>query len=142
MTAGHALLLSALVLGAAELGSTDAGSGGGTGGYLLAGATDQQLDANDRVDATLSGILNRQGPDMRPLRDFRDADDISVEVAQRAWRLMHHHALVSVGQRVSLLQPLVEQALSGANVSAQCALAARKTMQAAQQLDSSAIQRK
>lgn len=110
-------------------------------GYLLADATDKQLDLADGVDATLASVLQRNGPDMRPLRDFRDFDDITLEVAKRAWKLMRRHAQRAAKSRLSALQPLVLQSLVEANVSDQCYKAALSTISSAQNLDSWAIQR-
>lgn len=118
------------------------GKTGGVAGYLLAEATNEELNKSDALDATLANILGRTGPDMRPMRDFEDFHDISVEVAKRAWRLMHQHAKSAVRDRFKLMGPLVEQALLAANVSLDCMKAAIDTMSAAQRLDSWAIQRK
>lgn len=116
--------------------------GPGVAGYLLAEATDEKLNKSNAIDATLASILNRTGPDMRPLRDFEDFDDITVNVSKRAWQLMHEHAQTALVDRFKLMGPLVESVLKSANVSLQCIDAALNTMKAAQQLDSWAIQRK
>ena len=114
--------------------------GNGIAGYLLADSTDQKLNHSSAIDSELASILNRNGPDMRPLRDFRDFDDITLGVAKRAWQLMHHHAQTAVTDRVNFMRPLVEESLEAANVSAQCLDAALQTMHAAQRLESWAIQ--
>lgn len=117
--------------------------GAGLAGYLLADSTDLQLNQTNSVDALLSSILNRVGPDMRPLRDFSYASaDITLEVAQRAWILMHHHAQTAVSDKLSFIRPFVEEALESAQVSPQCRLAAQRTMEAGKKLQSWAIQRK
>lgn len=116
--------------------------GSGIAGYLLAEATDEKLNNSNAIDATLASILNRTGPDMRPLRDFEDFDDITVNVSKRAWQLMHEHAQTALVDRFKLMGPLVESLLKSANVSLECVDAALNTMKAAQQLDSWAIQRK
>lgn len=113
---------------------------GGLAGYLLADPTNSQLNSSNALDSKLADILDRIGPDMRPLRDFRDFDDISVDVAKRAWKLMHDHALAAANGRLSLVRPIVERALLAANVSGACLSAASKTMDSAERLDSWAIQ--
>lgn len=115
--------------------------GAGLAGYLLADSTDSQLNLTNAVDASLSGILDRIGPDMRPLRDFNHASaDITLEVAQRAWLLMRHHAQTAALDKLSYSRPFVEEALESAKVSPECLLAARETMEAGEQLQSWAIQ--
>lgn len=116
--------------------------GSGIAGYLLAEASDEKLNKSNTLDATLASILGRTGPDMRPLRDFEDFDDITVDVARRAWQLMHEHAQSALVSRFKLVGPLVERVLKSANLSDKCIDAALNTMKAAQQLDSWAIQRK
>lgn len=115
--------------------------GAGLAGYLLADPTDSQLNLTNAVDASLSGILDRIGPDMRPLRDFNYASaDITLEVAQRAWLLMRHHAQTAALDKLSFSRPFVEEALESAKVSPECLLAARETMGAGEKLQSWAIQ--
>lgn len=109
-------------------------------GYLLADATDEQLNRSDIIDSTILSLLARDGPDMRPLRDFRDYDDITLDVAKRAWQLMHQHAQRATADKVKLATPSIERALLGANVSTDCSNAIQATLVAAQRLDSWAIQ--
>lgn len=97
------------------------------------------------IDDELDRLLQTQGPDMRPMRDFRSKnsvvdDDISVAVAERAWRRMRSHARSIVERRIMALGPLIERALQAARVSQQCTQAAQRTLAAAQRLDSWAIQ--
>lgn len=114
----------------------------GIAGYLLAEASSEKLNNSNTLDSTLASILSRTGPDMRPLRDFEDFDDITVDVAKRAWQLMHEHAKTALVDKFQLMGPIVVSVLKSANVSNECIDAAVDTMKAAQQLDSWAIQRK
>lgn len=115
----------------------------GLAGYLLAERSDERLDRAQPTDLHLLRLLARSGPDMRPMRDFEQlSDDITLEVAQRAWQVMHGHALAFVGHKLEASWPQLELALEAANVSAQCRAAAAKTVQAALKLDSWALQRK
>lgn len=114
--------------------------GPGIAGYLLAEATDEKLNKSNELDSTLAKVLERNGPDMRPLRDFRDFDDITLSVAKRAWQLMHEHAKAAATDRLKLVEPIIEQTLIAANVSLNCFEASQKTMKAAKELDSWAIQ--
>lgn len=109
-------------------------------GYLFAEPTDNQLNQSDAIDSTLANVLDRTGPDMRPLRDFKDSDDITLEVAKRAWQLMHHHAQTAVSDKIKLIEPIVEQVLRDANVDEKCLNAAIQTMEGAKRFDSWAIQ--
>lgn len=110
--------------------------------YLLAGQSNLQLNKSDELDAKLASLLDNNGPDMRPLRDFRHSDDITLEVAARGWRLMRKHALSAAKQRLGSLRPLVQQTLAASKVSSGCISASLATIDAGQRLHSWAIQRK
>lgn len=108
--------------------------------YLLARPTDGQLDQSQQVDAILSSVLDRVGPDMRPTSGFKDFADITPPVAQRGWQLMRDHALWATNARIQLIWPLVQQLLVDSNVSLKCLLASGRTAEAARRLDTWAIQ--
>lgn len=114
--------------------------------YLLVDSSDKLSQNNTSDDAKnsrrLAQVLERVGPDMRPASGFEDFADVELEVAQLAWRRMHEHARLTMDERVKFAWPIVEQTLSEANVSRECLLAAQRTAQAAQQLNTWAIQRK
>lgn len=114
-------------------------SGSGIAGFLLAKAGDK-LNISDGVDSLLAELLARVGPDMRPMRDFRDFDDITPEVAKRAWLLMHDHAQLALAERMQFMRPIVVELLKQANVSTRCSAAAISVIEAAQRLDSWAVQ--
>lgn len=115
-------------------------SGSGVAGFLLAKGSDTKLNQSDGTDSLLGDLLARVGPDMRPMRDFRDFHDITPEVAKRAWLLMHDHAQLAVADRMQFMKPIIGQLLEQANVSRRCSADALSTIEAAKQLDSWAIQ--
>lgn len=92
--------------------------------------------------ALLNDLLGRVGPDMRPTSGFTDEPDISIEVAQHAWRSMREHASRVAAAQMDALWPSVSETLETARVSAQCARAAKLTADATRRLELWAIQRK
>lgn len=114
----------------------------GLAGYLLA-QSGELASSPDPIERRLAELLEVAVPDMRPLRDFgHNSDDITLELAQRAWQLMHQHARLAVDHKLGLVWPVVERALEAANLSSECREAASKTVSAARRLDSWAIQSK
>jgi len=100
-------------------------------------------DAQSRkIDAKLAEILSRFGPDMKPASGFRDYDDISIEISQRAWKLMHERTKGLSNDKVSALWPHVEKSLRKSNVSEKCIVAAQKVADGARSLEVWALQRK
>lgn len=114
----------------------------GLADFLMMGQTDELLDESSDVDRTLAELLDRDGVDMRPMRDFRDSDQVTLRVAKRAWSLMHHHARSSIDERVTRLWPHLEKLLKTAQVSSKCLNATHQTALAAHRFDSWAIQSK
>lgn len=108
-------------------------------GYLFAEQTDARLNLSDAVDASLSRILDRDGPDMRPSRGFKESDDLTLEVSLRAWRLFYEHASIAVADRINLAQPAIEQLLIDANVSSGCKTSVSETFKGALRMESWAI---
>lgn len=109
-------------------------------GYLLVDPTDQRLlNLSDPLDRNLSQILDRQGPDMRPSRDYHDFKDISLDMSKRAWSLMREHAKIALQLRTHLAWPPIERLLAEARVSGQCVEAISKTFSGARRLESWAV---
>lgn len=100
------------------------------------------LRSDSKLDQTIVGALDRVGPDMRPMRDFTDMDEINLDVAKRVWLLMHDRARLMVSKRVDNSRALIEQLLIEAQVSQQCLNASRSTLTGISNLDSWATQRK
>lgn len=111
-------------------------------GYLMSAHLDRKLNESQPDDAQLLALLHRLGPDMRPLRDFRDFPGVGLGVAQRAWRLMHEHAQQQATTRLQPLRRATRELASAAQVSNECMRSLEATISAAEQLDSWAIQRK
>lgn len=115
-------------------------NGSGLAGFLLTDSTNLKLNLSNDLDLKLSNILDRNGPDMRPSSDFTDFDDITIDISKRAWLLMHNHAEKLVLDKLKLIEPILEQTLLFSNVSSNCYEAVTRTIKAAKNLDSWAIQ--
>lgn len=111
------------------------------GSYLLA-EDDQKFNLSSSVDSKLLDILNRIGPDMKPSSSFTDFNDITLNVSQRALLLMHNHAQRTLINKLTLIEPMIEEKLFRANVSSGCLMATRETISAAKKFESWAVQRK
>jgi len=108
-------------------------------GFLFAHRVDTQLDIRDSIDATLLDILKRNGPDMRPSRDFKDFKDITLEISKRAWELLHEHVVSYVKDKTRLTWPAIEQLLRETAVSNKCLEALQFTFEQAGMMRSWAI---
>lgn len=109
------------------------------GGYLLSRKTDQKLNLSDPIDGKISDILDRNGPNMRPSRNFKDFEDLSVNVSIQAWKLLYDHSSYMLKERINLVQPVIELLLTDANVSTHCYEAVKEVFSGAKRLDSWAI---
>lgn len=107
--------------------------------YMLAEATDLALNLSDPIDAKLSVILDRDGPDMRASRGYKDFNDANIEVATRAWTLMHQHALKAIRERVDFAKPAVEEILAAAGVNDSCRQSVDQVFEGAKRMDSWAV---
>lgn len=108
-------------------------------GYLLADATDKYLNNSDRIDAKILELLERDGPDMRPTRGYKDFDDIDIDTAVRSWSLLHRHAFKAINDKIDHISPFVGELLDSANASKQCKTAVRQILRRARSLDSWAV---
>lgn len=108
-------------------------------GYLLSSARDTQLDLKDPIDRHLWDILNRNGPDMRPSRDYKDFKDVPVNVSMRAWWLLHDYAKMAISNKIYYAWPAIEEVLASARVSNKCQKAVQSTMDGANRMESWAI---
>lgn len=108
-------------------------------GFLFADRTDARLNLTDQVDVALSKILDRNGPDMRPSRDFKDFSDITMNVSKRAWILLHEHAKLAIQDRLDMSKPAFDELLTSANVSRGCHDAIHEVFEAAKRLDEWAV---
>lgn len=107
--------------------------------YLLL-HDDQQLNSSDPIDALLAAILDGVGPDMKPSSSYRDLSNVSVEISRRAWSLMHDHAQKALIDRFKLIEPLIDEKLRRARVSAECRSASRAIVEASKGFQSWAVQ--
>lgn len=89
-------------------------------GFLAAGRADIWLDGKRATDSKLGEVLARDGPDMRPSRDYKDFKDITMEVSQRAWRMYHDRVRSLIGGLVKQAGPVWEEVLREARVSNKC----------------------
>lgn len=95
-----------------------------------------QLNASESaLDAKLKDVLDRVGPDMKPASGFRDYDDISIDVAKRAWQLLHERVRDVSNERIVTLLPQLEHLLTKSNVSGRCMHAVRSVADGARSLD-------
>lgn len=108
-------------------------------GFLFADRSDARLNLSDSIDANLSRILDRNGPDMRPSRDFKDFSDITLDVSKRAWSLLHDHTKLAIQERLDLAQPAFDELLESANVSQPCHRAIHEVFDGAKRMDSWAV---
>lgn len=108
-------------------------------GYLFSALPSWKLDMRDPLEANLSRILDKSGSDMRPSRDCRDFDDISVDMSKRAWNLMHYRAVQAITDRVELVKPAIVELLLSAEVSHQCRQSVNQLFDGAKRLESWAI---
>ena len=108
-------------------------------GYLLSHKTDSLLNLSNPIDANLSDVLNRNGPDMRPSRNYRDFQDISMEVSKRAWVLLHEQTSVSLRRRIELAWPALEEILFVSRVSNKCLNSIKLVMEGAKRMESWAV---
>uniref|UniRef100_A0A6G1SPL6 Nose resistant to fluoxetine protein 6 n=1 Tax=Aceria tosichella TaxID=561515 RepID=A0A6G1SPL6_9ACAR len=90
-------------------------------------------------DARLLSLLDHIGPDMKPANGFADPPNITLDVAKRAWQLMHDHAEQFAGERINLMWPIVRQALVAAEVSDKCLVAAEQVASSALKLKTWAV---
>lgn len=105
---------------------------------------------NAPLNKTIEVALEQLAPDLRQLRDFtltttnnNQIDDAtSLKLSLEAWKLMHNQAKQAVSSRLSLLEPIIIEFLNEVRVSQQCLVASKRTLEAAKNLDSWAIQRK
>lgn len=108
-------------------------------GFLLSRATDTHLNLSDPIDRHLSDILNRNGPDMRPSRDYKDFKDITLNVSMRAWSLLHQHAQFAISNRIDYTWPALREIMVSAKVSNKCQKAISATMDGARRMESWSI---
>lgn len=117
----------------------DAIAASAASGFLLSGAADKYLNLSNSVDAKIDEILDRDGPDMRPSRDYRDYKDIDIEVALRSWTLLRRHAFRVLSNQLDTIRPVVVELLDSSQVSNECKQAALGVFQSAKNLDSWAV---
>jgi hypothetical protein len=107
--------------------------------YLVPNETYSKLTDQTDSDGRLLSVLDRIGPDMKPANGFVDPPNITLDVARRAWQLMHNHAEQFAADRVDLLWPVVRQTLVQAEVSGECLVAAQEVASSARNLKTWAV---
>jgi len=108
-------------------------------GFLLAESTDRHLNLSDPIDRNLSQILSRDGPDFRSSREYLEFNDVTVDVAKRAWILLREHALRAINDRANLAYPAIYNLLTSAQVSERCKVSVNLTFEGAKRMESWAV---
>ena len=97
------------------------------------------LNKSDQLDLHIENILARDGPDMRPGRDYKDSQDISLSVAKRALQLLHERTRATILNQIDTSLPIFNELMAAANVSKTCEIAIGTLLSSAKNLDSWAV---
>lgn len=120
-------------------------------GYLLSNAArcsshamTSAMRVNDaatlKLDAAIDRLLaDSTGPDFKSAHGTLELANITLDMAKRAWQLLHERARTNIVQRVDLTLPAIDSILQAARVSAECRRAWHRTLEGAKRMESWAV---